>query len=120
MAEVKPVLPIGKQSQELGFQSCTVTWPQDRSPFSANVSAAPSTAPTPRYKFVLLDLTLKFPPGELSLICGKLGSGKTLLLLGMSLNSITFHFMVILTCTSSFTRRSGCSERADDVPALSG
>jgi ABC-type lipoprotein export system ATPase subunit len=29
-----------------------------------------------------MDLTLKFPPGELSLICGKLGSGKTLLLLG--------------------------------------
>ncbi|KAJ7916824.1 multidrug resistance-associated ABC transporter [Mycena leptocephala] len=82
-AEVKPVLPIGKQSQELAFQSCTVTWPQDRSPSSASTSAAPSTASTPRYKFILVDLTLKFPPGELSLICGKLGSGKTLLLLAL-------------------------------------
>ncbi|KAJ7916834.1 ABC transporter transmembrane region-domain-containing protein [Mycena leptocephala] len=82
-AEVNPVLPIGKQSQELAFQSCTVTWPQDRSPSSASTSAAPSTASTPRYKFILVDLTLKFPPGELSLICGKLGSGKTLLLLAL-------------------------------------
>jgi ABC-type multidrug transport system fused ATPase/permease subunit len=90
-AEVKPVLPIGKQSQELAFQSCTVTWPQDRSPSSASTSAAPSTASTPRYKFILVDLTLKFPPGELSLICGKLGSGKTLLLLGTSLNFILFY-----------------------------
>ncbi|KAJ7685835.1 multidrug resistance-associated ABC transporter [Mycena rosella] len=78
-AEVTPVLPIERQSQEIAFQSCTVTWPQDRSPSSA----APSAASTPRYKFVLVDLTLKFPPGELSLICGKLGSGKTLLLLAL-------------------------------------
>jgi ABC-type lipoprotein export system ATPase subunit len=37
-------------------------------------------------RFSLLDLSLRFPEGELSLICGKLGSGKTLLLLGK-----TFH-----------------------------
>ena len=30
---------------------------------------------------MLVDLSLDFPQGELSLICGKLGSGKTLLLL---------------------------------------
>jgi ABC-type lipoprotein export system ATPase subunit len=30
----------------------------------------------------LVDLSLNFPQGELSLICGKLGSGKTLMLLG--------------------------------------
>ncbi|KAJ7110239.1 multidrug resistance-associated ABC transporter [Mycena crocata] len=79
--EVKPVPPIAKQSQTIAFQSCTVTWPQDRS-FS-RASATPSAASTPRYKFVLVDLTLQFPPGELSLICGKLGSGKTLLLLAL-------------------------------------
>ncbi|KAJ7108814.1 multidrug resistance-associated ABC transporter [Mycena epipterygia] len=78
-AEVAAVPPIGKQSPDITFQSCTVTWPQDRSPSSA----APSAASTPRYKFVLVDLTLKFPPGELSLICGKLGSGKSLLLLAL-------------------------------------
>jgi ABC-type lipoprotein export system ATPase subunit len=31
-------------------------------------------------------LSLNFPQGELSLICGKLGSGKTLLLLGKQLS----------------------------------
>ncbi|KAJ7349778.1 multidrug resistance-associated ABC transporter [Mycena albidolilacea] len=78
--EVTPVPPIRKQSQDIAFQSCNVTWPQDRSPSS---SVLPSVASTPRYKFILMDLTLKFPPGELSLICGKLGSGKTLLLLAL-------------------------------------
>ncbi|KAJ6579193.1 multidrug resistance-associated ABC transporter, partial [Mycena vulgaris] len=78
--EVTPVLPIARQSQEIAFQSCTVTWPQDR---STSTSRSASAASTPRYKFVLVDLTLKFPPGELTLICGKLGSGKTLLLLAL-------------------------------------
>jgi ABC-type lipoprotein export system ATPase subunit len=31
---------------------------------------------------MLTDLNIIFPKGELSLVCGKLGSGKTLLLLG--------------------------------------
>ncbi|KAJ7271635.1 multidrug resistance-associated ABC transporter [Mycena rebaudengoi] len=77
--EVTPVLPMARQSQTIAFQSCTVTWPQDRSP----ASRASSAASTPTYKFVLVDLTLRFPLGELSLICGKLGSGKTLLLLAL-------------------------------------
>ncbi|KAJ6609306.1 hypothetical protein B0H10DRAFT_2166370 [Mycena sp. CBHHK59/15] len=68
--EVTPVPPMERQAQTIAFQSCTVTWPQDNS----STSAAPSTASTPRYKFVLVDLSLKLPPGELSLICGKLGS----------------------------------------------
>ena len=80
-AEVNPVPTLDQQSQTIAFQSCTVTWPRDR---NAN-SLAPSTGSTPTHKFVLLDLSLNFPQGELSLICGKLGSGKTLLLLGKSL-----------------------------------
>lgn len=76
--EVAPVPPIDQQSQTIAFQSATVTWPQDR----AQASVPSSAASTPRHKFLLTDLTLKFPQGELSLICGKLGSGKTLLLLG--------------------------------------
>ncbi|KAF8870666.1 hypothetical protein BD779DRAFT_1680931 [Infundibulicybe gibba] len=79
-AEVKPVPPIDQQSKVIGFHSCTVAWPQDRSLFSANLSTAAST---PRHKFVLVDLNLNFPPGELSLICGWLGSGETLLLLAL-------------------------------------
>ncbi|KAL0069231.1 hypothetical protein AAF712_003594 [Marasmius tenuissimus] len=78
-AEINPVLPLAQQSQMIAFQSCTVTWPQDR----AQGSAAPSAASTPRQKFILLDLSLKFPESGLTLICGKLGSGKTLLLLAL-------------------------------------
>ncbi|KAJ7737115.1 multidrug resistance-associated ABC transporter [Mycena metata] len=80
MPEVNPVLPMRRQSQNIAFQSCTVTWPQQR---SLPTSGSPSAASTPRHKFVLIDLSLQFPPGELSLICGKLGSGKTLLLLAL-------------------------------------
>jgi excinuclease UvrABC ATPase subunit len=80
--EVSLVDPIEQQDQRIALQSCTLTWPQDRS----IGSAASSVASTPRRKFVLLDLTLDFPIGELTLVCGKLGSGKTLLLLGVFLN----------------------------------
>ncbi|KIM46655.1 hypothetical protein M413DRAFT_440257 [Hebeloma cylindrosporum] len=76
-AEVNPVPPLDQQSKTVAFQSCTATWPQDR----AVTSQASSAASTPKHKFLLVDLSLSFPQGELSLICGKLGSGKTLLLL---------------------------------------
>ncbi|KAF9531155.1 multidrug resistance-associated ABC transporter [Crepidotus variabilis] len=78
-AEVAPVPPLSEQSRTVAFQSCTATWPQDR----LSSSRASSAASTPRKKFVLMDLSLNFPQGELSLICGKLGSGKTLLLLAL-------------------------------------
>ncbi|PPQ81930.1 hypothetical protein CVT25_013778 [Psilocybe cyanescens] len=78
-AEVKHVPPLDQQSKMVAFQSCTITWPQDR----AASSLAPSAAPTPRNKFLLVDLSLNFPQGEISLICGKLGSGKSLLLLAL-------------------------------------
>lgn len=79
-AEVSPVLPLHQQSPTVAFRSCTVTWPQDM----PQTSVIPSAIPTPMRKFMLVDMTLEFPKGELSLVCGKLGSGKTLLLLGMS------------------------------------
>ncbi|KAI0792249.1 multidrug resistance-associated ABC transporter [Abortiporus biennis] len=79
-AEVNPVPPLDNQPHPIRVQSATITWPQDRSRGS---STAPSVASTPRHKFVLVDLSLDFPLGELSLICGKLGSGKTLLLLAL-------------------------------------
>ena len=77
-AEVIVVPPLDQQSKIVAFQSCTLTWPQDRNT-SSLASQATSTL---KHKFVLIDLSLNFPEGELSLICGKLGSGKTLLLLG--------------------------------------
>lgn len=77
-AEIIPVPPLEDQSQIIALQSATVTWSQDRSFLG---SKAPSAAATPRHKFVLVDISIRFPQDELSLICGKLGSGKTLLLL---------------------------------------
>ena len=77
-AEVAPVLPAEEQDSTIALQNATVTWPQDRVRSASN---APSTASTPRTKFVLMDVSVTFPQRELTLICGKLGSGKTLLLL---------------------------------------
>ncbi|KAF9459133.1 multidrug resistance-associated ABC transporter [Collybia nuda] len=71
--EVLHVPPSDHQSQNIAFQSCTVTWSRTKPSRSGS---------SPRSRFILADLTLNFPLGELSLICGKLGSGKTLLLLG--------------------------------------
>ncbi|KIJ61804.1 hypothetical protein HYDPIDRAFT_183028 [Hydnomerulius pinastri MD-312] len=88
LTEVAPVPPLSsnpaaQSESRIAFQSATVTWPHDRSK-SASGSASTSVASTPRLgKFVLLDLSLRFPEGELSLVCGKLGSGKTLLLLSL-------------------------------------
>lgn len=77
--EVAHVAPLDGKHHPIALQSATITWPQDR---TRGGSSAPSAASTPRQKFILIDLSLEFPQGELSLICGKLGSGKTLLLLG--------------------------------------
>lgn len=76
--EVAPVPTLDTQPRTITLQSATVTWAQDR---FTNVS--PSVASTPKHQFMLLDLTLEFPLGELSLVCGKLGSGKSLLLLAL-------------------------------------
>jgi hypothetical protein len=84
-AEVAPVRPLTGSSPPIAFQGATVTWPQDRARSgsgTASASAASSVSATPKTKFMLTDLNIIFPKGELSLVCGKLGSGKTLLLLG--------------------------------------
>ena len=90
-AEVISVPPLDLQSKTIAFQSCTLTWPQDRNA----CSLAPSAASTPKHKFVLVDLSLDFPQGELSLICGKLGSGKTLLLLGKPFSRFRFRILIM-------------------------
>ncbi|KAF9788298.1 multidrug resistance-associated ABC transporter [Thelephora terrestris] len=79
-AEVSPVPPPEEQDGTIAFQNATFTWPQERMRSASNSSSAAST---PKTKFVLMDLSITFPRGELSLICGKLGSGKTLLLLSL-------------------------------------
>lgn len=57
-------------------------WPKIRPAFSEGE--------TPGNGFSLIDISTTFPRGELSLVCGKIGSGKTLLLLGKSSNLIYF------------------------------
>ena len=77
-AEVSSVPPAEEQDSTIALQNATVTWPQERMRSASNT---PSAAATPKTKFILMDLSVIFPQGELTLICGKLGSGKTLLLL---------------------------------------
>lgn len=72
------------ESSQVAFISATVTWPRKDDSASASMTpAAPSGTATPGSKsFELQDIEANFPPGELSLICGSLGAGKTLMLLG--------------------------------------
>ncbi|KAI0251186.1 multidrug resistance-associated ABC transporter [Lactifluus subvellereus] len=83
-AEVAPVPPLGENPPPVAFHGATVTWPQDRARSgTGTASEVPSVSTTPKTKFMLMDLNIDFPKGELSLVCGKLGSGKTLLLLAL-------------------------------------
>ncbi|KIJ61824.1 hypothetical protein HYDPIDRAFT_95629 [Hydnomerulius pinastri MD-312] len=78
LTEVAPIAPLSQHPVQvpISVQSATITWPQGDPEGSSATS-------TPRQQFVLRDLSLDFPEGELSLVCGKLGSGKTLLLLAL-------------------------------------
>ncbi|KDR80196.1 hypothetical protein GALMADRAFT_61920 [Galerina marginata CBS 339.88] len=58
----------------VALYSATMSWPQVR---TTSVHSTPKTA------FSLVDVTTTFPQGEISLVCGRIGSGKTLLLLGL-------------------------------------
>ncbi|KAK8849677.1 hypothetical protein IAR55_005012 [Kwoniella newhampshirensis] len=80
LAEVAPVEENDGQG-DIVLSSATFTWPRDDSAHSTNPSR--STATTPKNAFTLADLSLRFPRGKLSLICGRLGSGKSLLLAGL-------------------------------------
>lgn len=64
---------------DIVLTNATFTWPKD----DAATGGTKSTAPTPRPAFSLADLTFRFPKNKLSLICGRLGSGKSLLLSGL-------------------------------------
>ena len=80
----------------VAFVNATVTWPAAQAGgIESSSSSSPSGSRTPGLdtrtpggrtpggrKFLMSDLSVDFPIGELSLVCGPLGSGKTLLLLG--------------------------------------
>lgn len=71
-------------SKVVAFRSATITWPSadDDEPTKSPAAITPMTPS--RRRFQLEDLSADFPEGELSLVCGTLGSGKSLLLLGTS------------------------------------
>ncbi|KAK7042717.1 ATP-dependent bile acid permease [Favolaschia claudopus] len=52
-------------ARDIAFHGCDVTWPQQEKASDSNSSTRINT-------FKLLDLSLKFPRNELSLVCGKL------------------------------------------------
>src|SRR3984885_4336441 len=75
----------------IAFNNATISWPQTRFSGSTPSSTTPSAAPTPKKRFTIVDLTAHFPKKALSLICGRLGSGKTLLLLGKFCSLVCLH-----------------------------
>src|SRR3569833_3135527 len=56
-----------KVGREVTFDGASIAWPADEDTDESE-------------RFVLRDVTLSFPPGELSVISGKTGTGKTLML----------------------------------------
>ncbi|RUS27682.1 P-loop containing nucleoside triphosphate hydrolase protein, partial [Jimgerdemannia flammicorona] len=65
---------------KIGFDDATIAWDY---PSSAAETANTNDAPSTQKSFILKDVNLSFPIGELSVVCGATGAGKTLLLLGL-------------------------------------
>lgn len=61
---------------DIVLSSATFTWPRDDSATAEDAAngKTKSTAATPKNAFTLADLSLRFPNGQLSLICGRLGA----------------------------------------------
>ena len=69
--EVPPVDSTQIHS-DIILNSATLIWPRDDSAAIA-ANGTRSIIATPKNTFTLADMNLRFPAGELSLICGKLG-----------------------------------------------
>lgn len=70
---------------KVGFRSATITWPtvpEDEDSDDEGDSLLGAATPS-RRTFELQDLSIDFPPRELSIVCGQIGAGKTLLLLAL-------------------------------------
>ena len=63
-------------SSNVSFQNASIAWPSDEAD-SVDREEKPYTSP---HRFTLEGLNLNFPVGELSVVFGKTGSGKSLLL----------------------------------------
>ncbi|GAA6061872.1 hypothetical protein JCM10212_000513 [Sporobolomyces blumeae] len=97
--EANLVEPPMMEQVEVAFHDATVTWPQaeqqdevgskddvvngaTNGSTSGTAGSRPSSLAAPK-SFELQDIDAVFPKGQLSLICGRLGSGKTLMLLSL-------------------------------------
>ncbi|KAI8624244.1 P-loop containing nucleoside triphosphate hydrolase protein [Xylariaceae sp. FL1651] len=61
---------ITKDADEISFDNASIAWPSESDPASSDESS----------RYVLRDISVTFPKGELSVISGKTGSGKSLML----------------------------------------
>ncbi|CEQ42894.1 SPOSA6832_04771, partial [Sporobolomyces salmonicolor] len=78
--DLVPSLPSNEEAEEppIAFRKATVTWPQVDLEKKDEAGTPNSTG---MKAFELQEVEVEFPKGEMSLICGRLGSGKTLMLL---------------------------------------
>lgn len=63
---------VYKSGGDIVLANATFTWPRDDSVLTA-VEGAQSVRATPGLGFTLADVSVRFPKGKLSLICGRLG-----------------------------------------------
>lgn len=83
--EIESPAPMNvNEPVKIGFDNATVTWTtsSNNSEESQSSSSSQDTY-AGSDGFILKDVNLDFPNDKLSLICGKTGSGKSLLLLGL-------------------------------------
>ncbi|KAI9286497.1 P-loop containing nucleoside triphosphate hydrolase protein [Umbelopsis sp. AD052] len=76
----EPQINASEDSNKIGFKNATFQWHTDTSSEERSESDVEQTV---NKSFKLLDLDVTFPLGELSIICGSTGSGKTSLLLAL-------------------------------------
>lgn len=106
------VPPPSEDGEEVAFKNATVTWPSTKDvKIVYEVGAA-----TPKNAFELQDIDVKFPTHKMSLVCGSLGSGKTLLLLGTSPYIVSESSIDERGCSS--TGRSRRPRRSSHLPPL--
>lgn len=78
LQEIVPVPTLEEQANvPIRINKANIGWTQSSRDDAEGTS-------TPHHDFLLVNVSLEIPKGELTLICGKFGSGKTLLLLGES------------------------------------
>ncbi|KAI8576230.1 hypothetical protein K450DRAFT_302879 [Umbelopsis ramanniana AG] len=87
--EVEQPPPIDvSQPAQVGLSNATITWPSNNVESVSDAqngagSSASSTTAKNSEGFILKDVSIDFPNGKLSIICGSTGAGKTLLMLSL-------------------------------------